>query len=59
MRGKSLLEQHAAKDKKKEDAPAIWDHSRDMGITGRLLSEKERSDKIRYACLLFALLPRL
>lgn len=45
-RGKTLLEQHAARDKKDEEPKAIWDHARDMGVTGRLLSERERSDKI-------------
>ena len=41
------MEQHASKDKSKEDAPAIWDHARDMGVTGRLLNDQERSQKIR------------
>ena len=49
-RGASLLEQHAAKKSKKDEEPAaIWDHARDMGITGRLLSDQERSEKIRQA----------
>ncbi|WVQ81589.1 hypothetical protein IAT38_003713 [Cryptococcus sp. DSM 104549] len=54
QRGPSLLDQHAAslaKKKKdgKDDAPAIWDHDRDMGVTGRLLSDQERSGKIKEA----------
>ncbi|WVQ93392.1 hypothetical protein IAU59_000461 [Kwoniella sp. CBS 9459] len=55
QRGPSLLDQHASKLKKKkkdgkdDDAPAIWDHDRDMGITGRLLNDQERSAKIRDA----------
>ena len=47
-RGKTLLEQHAERDKKGEEPKAIWDHARDMGVTGRLLSEQERGEKIRY-----------
>ncbi|WVF65746.1 hypothetical protein IAT40_000478 [Kwoniella sp. CBS 6097] len=55
QRGPSLLDQHSSKlakkkkDGKDDDAPAIWDHDRDMGITGRLLSDQERSAKIRDA----------
>ncbi|OCF30574.1 hypothetical protein I316_07775 [Kwoniella heveanensis BCC8398] len=55
QRGPSLLDQHASKlakkkkDGKDDDAPAIWDHDRDMGITGRLLNDQERSNKIREA----------
>ncbi|KAK8843469.1 hypothetical protein IAR55_007126 [Kwoniella newhampshirensis] len=55
QRGPSLLDKHAAKlsQKKKEgnedEAPGIWDHDRDMGITGRLLSEQERKAKIKDA----------
>ncbi|OWT35904.1 hypothetical protein C362_06659 [Cryptococcus neoformans Bt1] len=54
-RGPSLLNQHTEKLAKKkkngedDDAPAIWDHDRDMGITGRLLSDQERSRKIKEA----------
>ncbi|WVR09220.1 hypothetical protein IAU60_006283 [Kwoniella sp. DSM 27419] len=54
-RGPSLLDQHADKLAKKkkdgtdDDAPAIWDHDRDMGITGRLLNDQERQAKIRDA----------
>ncbi|KIR58544.1 hypothetical protein I314_05792 [Cryptococcus bacillisporus CA1873] len=54
-RGPSLLNQHADKLAKKkqngedDDAPAIWDHDRDMGVTGRLLTDQERSRKIKEA----------
>ncbi|ORY29115.1 hypothetical protein BCR39DRAFT_481854 [Naematelia encephala] len=52
-RGQSLLDSHAAKKAKqassKDDPPAIWDHARDMGITGRLLNDQERQAKIRDA----------
>ncbi|WVW79099.1 hypothetical protein I302_101063 [Kwoniella bestiolae CBS 10118] len=53
-RGPSLLDQHASKLSKKkkgddEDAPAIWDHDRDMGVTGRLLTDNERQKKIKDA----------
>lgn len=55
QRGPSLLDQHADKLAKKkqngedDDAPAIWDHDRDMGVTGRLLTDQERSRKIKEA----------
>ncbi|WVQ75363.1 hypothetical protein IAR50_004982 [Cryptococcus sp. DSM 104548] len=52
-RGPSLLDQHtsklAKKGKNEEDAPAIWDHARDMGVTGRLMTDQERSKKIKDA----------
>lgn len=31
------------KKDKDEEPPAIWDHSRDMGLGGRLMDEKQRS----------------
>ncbi|WWC73289.1 uncharacterized protein I206_107255 [Kwoniella pini CBS 10737] len=53
VRGPSLLDQHASKLSKKkkgdDDAPAIWDHDRDMGVTGRLLTDNERQKKIKDA----------
>ncbi|ORX38963.1 hypothetical protein BD324DRAFT_618007 [Kockovaella imperatae] len=49
QRGKSLLDQHASKPKEEAEKSAIWDHDRDMGITGRLLSDQERQNKIREA----------
>ncbi|KAK6904527.1 hypothetical protein I204_06870 [Kwoniella mangroviensis CBS 8886] len=53
-RGPSLLDQHASKLSKKkkgedDEAPAIWDHDRDMGVTGRLLTDNERQKKIKDA----------
>ena len=30
------------KDNKDDEPPAIWDHSRDMAIGGRLMDEKQR-----------------
>lgn len=47
-RGPSLLEKHAAgRDASAEEPKAIWDHDRDMGITGRLLNNEERQQKIK------------
>ncbi|ETW87722.1 hypothetical protein HETIRDRAFT_469948 [Heterobasidion irregulare TC 32-1] len=54
-RGSSLLDAHADADsrKKKDDdgegPPAIWDHSRDMSLGGRLMDEKDRQKMIRDA----------
>ena len=51
-RGGSLLSQHQkrkAESKDEEDEPAFWDHSKHMGITGRLLSNEERAQKIKDA----------
>ena len=31
-----------SKDNKDDEPPAIWDHSRDMAIGGRLMDEKQR-----------------
>ena len=53
-RGESLLEKHQtskASKKDKEEPPMIWDHARDMGVTGRLLNNEERQAKIRYVPL--------
>ena len=44
------MDEHArakAEGKGEKEAPVIWDHDRDMGITGRLLSDHERHAKIR------------
>ena len=52
-RGSALLEQHASKSKSdgknKEDdgPPVIWDHSRDMALSGRLMDDKSRDKLIR------------
>ncbi|WWC91407.1 uncharacterized protein L201_006351 [Kwoniella dendrophila CBS 6074] len=52
-RGPSLLDQHTSKlsKKNKDDSEpsAIWDHDRDMGVTGRLLTDNERQKKIKDA----------
>jgi hypothetical protein len=48
-RGESLLDQYQKKGAAKEDERGIWDHERDMGITGRLMSDKERQTKINEA----------
>jgi len=48
-RGESLLDQYKKKGAAKEDERGIWDHERDMGITGRLMSDKERQTKINEA----------
>jgi hypothetical protein len=42
-------------DKDDKEPAAIWDHERDMGITGRLLNDQERQQKIK--CVL-NILPR-
>ncbi|CAD6564107.1 MAG: hypothetical protein TREMPRED_003198 [Tremellales sp. Tagirdzhanova-0007] len=53
QRGASLLDKHAkakaAGKGEDKEGPVIWDHDRDMGITGRLLSDQERQAKIREA----------
>ena len=36
-----------------KEGPVIWDHDRDMGITGRLLSDQERQAKIRWVLCQF------
>lgn len=51
-RGASLLDQHAAKKTDKDEdegPPMIWDHDKMMGVTGRLLTDQERSKKINEA----------
>jgi hypothetical protein len=42
-----LLEKHQKKDNSADEPRAIWDHERDMGITGRLLNNDEREAKIK------------
>lgn len=47
-RGPSLLEKHTSKRSgEQEEEKAIWDHARDMGVTGRLLTDVEREKKIK------------
>ncbi|RSH95455.1 hypothetical protein EHS25_000547 [Saitozyma podzolica] len=48
-RGKSMLDKHLEKGGKPDEQAAIWDHDRDMGITGRLLNDQERQAKIKEA----------
>lgn len=51
-RGASLLEQHQkkkAEGKDEDDFQPIWDREKHMGVTGRLLTDQERSQKIRDA----------
>ncbi|KAG5643047.1 hypothetical protein DXG03_001625 [Asterophora parasitica] len=54
LRGPALISQHeasgkveAAKEKEKEGG--IWDHSRDMGLGGRLMDDSKRANLIREA----------
>ncbi|GBE78575.1 GPALPP motifs-containing protein [Sparassis crispa] len=52
IRGGTLLKQHASalKDEKGEDEPSgIWDHSRDMALSGRLMDDGSRQKFIRDA----------
>ncbi|KAI0367475.1 hypothetical protein BV20DRAFT_1000396 [Pilatotrama ljubarskyi] len=59
VRGATLLEQHkrtsAAKEAEKagksdeDEPPAIWDHSRDMSLGGRLMDDSTRNKFIREA----------
>jgi hypothetical protein len=52
LRGPSLVKQHASHNKPEvEDDPqkAIWDHSRDMGLGGRLMDDDKRNQMIREA----------
>ena len=48
MRGPSLIEQHSSgkKGEEKKDS-GIWDHSRDMGLGGRLMDDDKRNKLIR------------
>lgn len=52
VRGPALVQQHAVSEKadglKNKDA-AIWDHSRDMSIGGRLMEDGKRNQLIREA----------
>ena len=53
-RGAALVEQHtekSEKSKKGEDdgPPAIWDHGRDMALSGRLMDDKTRDKFIQDA----------
>lgn len=53
-RGSSLVEMHTTSRPSKpssadSDAPGIWDHSRDMAVTGRLIDDATRNRMIRDA----------
>ncbi|PCH33177.1 hypothetical protein WOLCODRAFT_93059 [Wolfiporia cocos MD-104 SS10] len=56
VRGGTLLNQHAAASKnskeeeeEEEGPPKIWDHSRDMALSGRLMDDKSREKFIKEA----------
>ena len=62
MRGASLLEQHARKERAQEqerasnadggeqdEPPAYWDHARDMAVGGRLMDDRSRNKFIQEA----------
>ena len=57
-RGGNLIDQHAEKTAKEaakqkgdeeEGPPVIWDHSRDMALSGRLMDDKSRDKFIKDA----------
>ncbi|QRV76951.1 hypothetical protein RhiJN_19797 [Ceratobasidium sp. AG-Ba] len=49
-RAESLVAMHSAPTPNPEDAPpGIWDHSRDMGLGGRLMDEKSRQKMLKDA----------
>ncbi|TFY60981.1 hypothetical protein EVJ58_g4804 [Rhodofomes roseus] len=54
VRGGTLLDQHArttvSKDKDEEEGPpVIWDHSRDMALSGRLMDDRSRDKFVKEA----------
>ena len=54
MRGPSLLNTHESSSKTtkssdKDESPGVWDHSRDMALSGRLMDEKDRRKMINDA----------
>lgn len=53
FRSETLLQMHSkvasaieVQEKEKKDAEGIWDHSRDMALSGRLMDDKTRSKVI-------------
>jgi len=51
-RGAALVQQHKSKDQDQDPAegpPALWDHTRDMGLGGRLMDDKSREKMIKDA----------
>lgn len=51
QRGAALVDQHATVAKKPEtnEVPGVWDHSRDMGLGGRLMDDEKRSKMLKEA----------
>jgi hypothetical protein len=50
QRGAALVDQHTTVAKKPEtEVPGIWDHSRDMGLGGRLMDDEKRSKMLKEA----------
>ncbi|KAI6137200.1 hypothetical protein F5141DRAFT_72854 [Pisolithus sp. B1] len=54
IRGAALVDTHMERESQKkgdvdEEPAAIWDHSRDMSIGGRLMDEKQRKQMLREA----------
>ncbi|KAH9487320.1 GPALPP motifs-containing protein 1 [Psilocybe cubensis] len=50
QRGAALIDQHASVAKKSTDeVPGIWDHSRDMGLGGRLMDDEKRNKMLKEA----------
>lgn len=50
-RGAALVDQHADGSKKpaESEVPGIWDHSRDMGLGGRLMDDDKRNKMLKEA----------
>ncbi|KAF8972499.1 hypothetical protein BDZ97DRAFT_1781324 [Flammula alnicola] len=51
-RGAALVDQHATVPKKapgESEVPGIWDHSRDMGLGGRLMDDDKRNKMLKEA----------
>ena len=54
IRGGALVEEHSKsiagqKDEDEDPSKAIWDHSRDMSLGGRLMDDGKRNKMIREA----------
>ncbi|KDR68786.1 hypothetical protein GALMADRAFT_78060 [Galerina marginata CBS 339.88] len=51
QRGAALVDQHASVATKpsESEVPGIWDHSRDMGLGGRLMDDEKRSKMLKEA----------
>lgn len=51
LRSKTLVDEHAkklsaSKSKKEDEAPVFWDRDSMMGVSGKMMSEKDRSKAI-------------